>query len=63
MFPDAQMPLYACGLDINEDGYEDIILIYAGEPKHRGGTTWIDGVVKAMMPHEFIEAMDRGEDK
>jgi len=57
LFADAQMPLYACGLDIDKDKQPDVVLIYAGEPKHRKGIMQLESLVKAMMPHEFIETL------
>jgi len=44
------MPIYACDLDINSDGYVDLIILYAGEEELQ--------MIKAMMPHEFNEALD-----
>jgi len=53
VFPGAQMPLYACHYDVDKDGTPDIVLIYAGEEERT--------IVKAMMPHEFVWALETAE--
>lgn len=66
LFADAQMPLYACLLHIDDnDRFHDVVLIFAGEPKHKRGSTYKGlGLIKAMLPHEFIEALypERGDE-
>jgi len=52
LFPNAQMEMGACYHDVNKDGYMDIVLIYAGGE-----------IIKALMPHEFIDAMEHEDDK
>ena len=48
LFKDAQMEIRACGLDINKDGHVDVVILTAGEETEP---------FKAMMPHEFLEAL------
>ena len=59
VFPNAAMPLYACQHKVDDD---TIILIYAGEPKYRNGLMERLDLVKAMMPHEFDEELERIEE-
>ena len=54
LFPNAQMPLYACDYDVDKDGYPDIILIYAGEEERT--------IIKALMPHEFVDELYNDND-
>jgi len=46
LFKGATMEIRACGLDVDKDGHEDVVLL------HSGGQ-----LIKAMMPHEFLEAL------
>ena len=57
LYADAQMPLFACELKIDLEDSPPIILIFAGEPKYRGGNYHGLELIKAMMPNEFLEAL------
>jgi hypothetical protein len=67
LFADAQMPLYACRMEIesHEDRaglFQPVVLIFAGEPKYREGNYYQLDLIKAMTFSEFIEELDRERD-
>lgn len=51
LFKEATMEIRACGLDVNDDGYPDVIMLKSG-PKGD------EEFIKAMMPHEFLDALN-----
>jgi hypothetical protein len=62
LYADADMPLFACKIEVESDKaglFQPVILIFAGEPKYRGGGHHELELIKAMMPHEFLEELDR----
>jgi hypothetical protein len=61
LYADADMPLFACQLEINDDTiglFQPVILLFAGEPKYKGGGYHQLDLVKAMTTAEFLEALD-----
>ena len=56
IFPGAQMPIYSCYHDLDQDGYPDIVLIFAGEGEEKT-------VIKAFLPHEYIDALEPEEER
>ena len=50
------MPIYSCYHDLDYDGYPDIVLIFAGEGEEKT-------VIKAFMPHEYIDALEPEEER
>jgi len=59
LYADAQMPLFACLLKIEDnDRFQPIILLFAGEPKYYRGSKYHDlDLIKAMTWTEFLEAL------
>ena len=53
LFPDIQAPVYSCYHDLDHDGQPDIVLIFAGDKT----------VIKAFLPHEYIDALEPEEER
>lgn len=64
LYADAQMPLYACELKIEDnDRFQPIIILFAGEPKHKEGAFKGLDLIKAMTEIEFLEALSEERER
>lgn len=63
LYADAQMPLFVCELKVDHERAQSVILILAGEPKHKSGAYKQLDIVGAMTWPEFLEAMEERIDE